>query len=107
MSEQLGFEQVLWKRTAVDRDKRGELTAAIKVKSSRDQFFAGSAFSQDQNSAVGISHSFDHLKNRLHRRRTANDLTELIFLLQLLAQVNGLAYRSVVGKRALNTESEL
>ena len=62
---------------------------------------------QHQNRAVGIRDALDHLEHFLHLRRVADDLAELIFLLELFAQVGGLAHGRVVRKGALHAQLQL
>ncbi len=107
MTEQLGLKQVLGQGTAIDRNERRELPAAVEVQRAGDQFLAGAALAENQDRAVGVRHALDHFEHGLHGRRVADDLVELVFALELFLQVGVLGNGVVVGKRALNREAQV
>ena len=53
VAEQLGLEEVLWNRGAVDRDKRGVGARAQRVQRAREEFLAGAALPFEQDGRVG------------------------------------------------------
>src|SRR2546426_12639295 len=107
MAEKLRFQKVLRDGGTIHWHKRSELTAAVEMKRPGDQFLARAAFSADQNRAVRVCNPFDHFEDFLHPGRGADDLTELIFFLELFAEVNILGNRIVIGERSLNSQTEL
>ena len=60
VSEQLGLEQVLGDRRAVDGDEAA-LAAALLVDGAREQFLAGAACAEQHHGHVGASHPLDGL----------------------------------------------
>jgi len=66
MAEELGFQQVLRNRAAVDADKRTLGTGRAVVDLSRDEFFACAGFARDHHRDVRPSHPFDLAKDLLH-----------------------------------------
>jgi hypothetical protein len=71
------------------------------------QLLPRAALPEHQDRAVGIGDALDHLEHLLHLGRAADDLAELVFLLELLAQVSRLRHRRVVRKRPLHAQLEL
>ena len=76
VTEQLRFEQRFGKCTAVDRDKRLFGTRAQIVDRPGDQFFSGSALAGDQDRRLHLGDGLDHLKDRVHLRRSADDVLD-------------------------------
>src|SRR3974390_1591122 len=107
MPEQFGFQKVFRQGTAVNGNEGSELAAAVEVQRASNQLLASAALAENEHGAVGVGHPLDHFEYFLHRGRTADDLAELVFLLELLAQIGRLGERSVVGKRALDAQFEL
>ena len=87
VTEQLGLEQVLRQRAAVDRDEWLMLPVAVEMQRARDQFLAGAAFALDQNRAVGVGDLVDQIVNLLHLLARADDVLEPVFVLELLPQI--------------------
>src|SRR5262245_61289850 len=107
MAEQFGLEEVFREGAAVDGDEGGELAEAVEVQRLGDEFLAGAALAEDQNRAVGIRDALDHAEDGLHFRGAADDLTELIFFLELFTEVNVFGDGLVVREGALDGELEL
>src|SRR4029079_19337842 len=59
VSEELGFEQRLWNRRAVDRDERPVRAPAERVQRARDQFLACAALAEQQHRRVGRGRAVD------------------------------------------------
>ena len=72
VAEQLGLEQVLGDRRAVDRDERPVGARAERVQRAREQLLAGAALAFEQHRRVGRRRAVQrqrHLLQRRHRRR--------------------------------------
>ena len=106
MAEKLRFEQIFGQGAAIDRDERRELAAAVEMQRPRDQFLSGAALAQHQDRAVGVGHAPDEFEYLLHLRRAADDLVELVFLFELLAEISGFRDRGFVGESALHAKPQ-
>ncbi|MNX96249.1 hypothetical protein D3C86_1285590 [compost metagenome] len=73
VTEQLGLDQVLGNRAAVDRNKGFTVTLGLPVQSAGHQLFAGAAFTANQN-------------RRLSGRQFAQQLTQLAYRLTVAQQ---------------------
>ena len=74
VAEQLGLEQVLGHRAAVDRDERLVLARARAVNRAREQLLAGARFARDQHARVGVRDHARLLQARFHGRAARDDL---------------------------------
>ena len=83
VAEQLGLEECLRNRAAVERDKTVRSPGAVVVNGARDDLLAGSGFSGDQNRAVRSRHGLEQMKQLLHRPAAPQDAAELIALFEL------------------------
>src|SRR5688572_22505078 len=83
------------------------MPATVEMQRARHQFLAGAALAEHQNGAVGVGHALHQSENLLHIGRGSDDLVELIFILELLAQVDVFRNGLVVGKSALHARFEL
>ena len=86
VAEDLGFEQVLWNRAAVERDEPLPAPRAGVMNRARDDFLAGAGLASDQNRARRARDGLERLKQIAHRPAAADDALEAVSLLQLLAQ---------------------
>jgi len=59
VAEQLGFDQLVGNRTAVDGDKRRVLTRAVIVNRAGNQFLARAGFADDEGGRIGRRNPFD------------------------------------------------
>src|SRR5207237_153845 len=66
-SEQLGLEQGLDQRGAIDRDERPAAPQAAVVDLSRDELLADATLALEQNGEVGRGDAFDRGTKRAHR----------------------------------------
>jgi hypothetical protein len=53
VAEELGFEEILGNRAAVERDEAVRAPRAVVMNRPRDDFLSGAGFAGDQNRAVG------------------------------------------------------
>ena len=95
VAEQLGFDQLLGNRRAIDFDKCPVAAQARGVQRARDQFLARAAFPVDQDAPVGGSRQRDLLAQSAHRNGIA---------LQLRAAAEFLAKLPVFLRQAVNFE---
>ena len=86
VAEDLGFEQVLRDRAAVERDELLPAPRARVMDRARHDFLAGAGFAADQNRARRARDGLERLKQIAHRPTAADDAFEAVALLQLLAQ---------------------
>src|SRR5215471_1521420 len=106
MTKKLRLQQVFRQSAAIDRYERSELTPAIEVQCACDQLLACPAFAKNENRAVGIRHTIDHIKDSLHGWRSADDFVEFVLFLELFAQVSRLVNRRFVSQCALDAQAE-
>ena len=86
MSEHFRFHQVFWNGATVDGDKRFILQGTIVMNGFGHDFFSGSGLPCDQNIGRRLGNAFDHIVNRMHRRRVADDILETVFFGQLFTK---------------------
>ncbi len=83
VAEELGFEQFLGNRPAVDGDEHPVRPAAVVVKGPGDQLLAGAALAGDQHGAVGICDLLDHVEDTPQSRAGSDDVLEAVALVEL------------------------
>src|SRR6185436_17184045 len=86
VAEELGLEQVLGNRRAVDRDKRPVVARAERVEGAREQLLAGAALALEEHRRVGGGGAVQRHRDLLQLRVVADDLRRAAALRQLLAQ---------------------
>src|SRR5262249_34330227 len=74
VAEELGLEQVLRHRAAIDRDERLILARARPVDRAREQLLARAGLARDQHASVGAGDHPRLLEARLDRRAARDDL---------------------------------
>src|SRR5580692_4869732 len=79
MPEKFALQQILWNRSAIDRNERLEATIAVMMNRPRDQLLAGAAFAGDHYRCVAMRDAAHHLEDLLHRLGLA-DQAVLILL---------------------------
>ena len=72
------------------------LAVAVKMQSARDELFAGPAFANDQDRAVGVRHFPDQIVNVLHVLACADDVFELVAIFEFFPEINVLAQRRLI-----------
>ena len=87
MAEQLGLEQRLGDRAAVERHEPVHPARAVVVDGARDDFLSRSGLTGDEERAVRGRDGLQQLKQVSHRAALADDPFEPIALLELRAQV--------------------
>ena len=85
--EELGLEQVLLQRRAVDLDERARRSVRVVVDRAGDQFLARARFAADQHRRVAARHLLHDAEHLLQRAARADDAVEIIEVLLLVAQV--------------------
>jgi len=74
--EQLGFDEVLRDRAAIDCDECAARTRAALVNRAGDEFLAAPRLAGDENCRLGRRHFFDHSVDILHDSRAAIESAE-------------------------------
>ena len=87
VAEQLGLEQRLGNRAAVQRDEPMHAPRAVVVNRARHDFLAGAGLAGDQNRAVGRRDGLEQLEEPRHRPALADDAFEPVALFELRAQI--------------------
>ena len=94
VTEQLGFEQRLGDRAAVDRDEPLLAPRAALVDRAGHHLFAGAGLARDQHRRAGRRHRVDQLVERPHRRALANHGAQAEALVQLLPEIGVLVLQA-------------
>ena len=84
--EQFAFNQGGGNGGAIDGDERTFSSRAVVVQGLRDQFLAGSAFTENQHRAVHRGGTLNLGENLLHLAGLSDDLVQPEFLVQTPAQ---------------------
>ena len=72
VAEEFGFEQMIGKSGAVDRNHPGRRPVARHVQRARGYFLAGAGFAGDQNGGAAVADQFDDFDYFTHRRAGAD-----------------------------------
>ena len=107
VAEQLGLEQRLGDRAAVDGDERLVGARRQVVQRARDQLLAGAALAGDEHRGLGRRDPAHQLEHPLHRRRLADQAVEAEAPLQLGAQLEVVAHQRALLERALDDDVDL
>ena len=107
VAEQLGLEQRLGNRAAVERDEPLRAPRAVVMNRARDDFLAGAGFAGDQDRARRRRHGFEQLKQRAHGGAAADEPLELVALLQLRAQIRVLGLEPALLERGVQRVQQL
>ena len=87
VAEQLALDQRLRQRRAADLEKRLLGAGRVVVQRVRDQLLAGARFAADEDGGVGARHLLDLLVRLLHGPAGADDVAEVVALLQLALEL--------------------
>ena len=88
VTEELGFEQRLGNRAAVDRDEPMHVPRTVLMNRARDHFLAAARFASDENRAAGRRDGFEQLEQPGHRAALADDaLLKPVPFLELRTEV--------------------
>ena len=87
VAEQLGLEQVLLQRRAVDLDERAVRAVGIVVDRAGDELLAGARLAADQHGRIAPRHLLHDRQHLLQRAAGAHDVVEVVDVLLLVAQV--------------------
>ncbi len=107
VTEELGLEEMLGQRRAVDRHERLARARAVGVDGARDQLLARAGLAEDQDVRLRprrLLHQLEHLR---HGGAAAHDVLEAQGLLELLAQVSVLDLEAPVPEGALGRDAKL
>src|SRR5215510_10649462 len=77
MAEKFALDERLRNRTAVDRDKRFICSGAVKMNRPRDELFAGTAFTGDQNVGAAGRYFLNQLINLFDTAALPNHSLEM------------------------------
>ena len=102
VAEQLGLEQRLGDRAAVDRHEPLRAARAVVVNGARDELLAGAGLAGDENRAAGLRHGLEQLEQLPHHLALADDALEAVPLLELLAQVGVLGAQPALLERRVD-----
>ena len=83
VAEELGLEQRLGNRRAVDLDERHVALRAAVVDGPRDQLLAGAGLAGDEHGALGLRHPLGAADDVLHRPASADDAVVVELLVAL------------------------
>jgi hypothetical protein len=95
VAEELALEEVLRQRAAVDRNERIVRPAAAVMDRPRDELLPRAALAADENRAVGIGHLVHEAEHPLDLLALADDLLEIVPLLELLLEKYVLVFHPV------------
>ncbi len=107
ITEQFAFQQRVGKRPAIHRNKRRVGARAVDVDGLGDEFLSSSAFSGDQDGAVGSADNFDHLEELLHLLTLANQIAHPVNLAKLAAKVGVFFAEPAILQRAVDNQLQL
>ena len=107
VTEQLGLEQRLGNRAAVERDEPLGAAGAVVMNRARDDFLAGAGLAGHENRARRRRDGFEQLKERAHRRAAADEPLELVALLQLRAQIRVFRFEPALLERRVQRVQQL
>ena len=97
VTEELALEQRIGQRAAVLGDEALVLARPGVVDRAGHQVLAGARLAEEQHRRVGLGDLLHHLEDPSHRRAGADDLVEGVLPLDLLAQVDVLGAKPLVG----------
>ena len=107
VAEQLGLEQALGDRRAVDLDQRPLALGAAGVDGAGDQLLAGAGLAGDQRRALGLRDQAGGAHRLLHQAAAADDAVVVEVLVALGEQVAVLAAQALVLDRPLDHHHQL
>ena len=107
VAEQLGLEQRLRNRRAVDRDERAVGARAERVQRPREQLLAGAALAFEQHGRVGRRGAVQRQRHLLQLRILADDLRRAAPLRELLLQEDVLGRQAPLRERALDHQQQM
>jgi len=82
VTEELAFEKAVGDGDAIELYERQAFAAAVIVDGLRNELFAGTALSDDQDGNVGVGDFLDDFKNFLHRAAAADDILEIVLFVE-------------------------
>ena len=95
VTEQRGFQQVRRHRAGIDRDEGPVAPRRIQVDRLGDQFFAGAALALQQNGGAAGRDLRHQVENPQHGLALADDVFEVVALLQRALELDVLFFRSM------------
>ena len=107
VAEQLGLQELLGQRGAVDGHERLGGALAVGVDGPRDELLARPGLAQDEDVGLRPRRLLDQLEDAHHGRAAPDDVLEAERLLELLAQVAILALERALPQRAVDGDAEL
>ena len=107
VAEELGLEQVLGNRRAVDRDKRAVGARAERVQRAREQLLAGAALAFEQHRRVGAGRALQRDRHLLQLRVLADDLRRAAARGELLFEQDVLGGQAPLRERALDHQQQM
>src|SRR5688500_951791 len=96
MTKELGLEESLWDRAAVDRDEALLPAWTRLVNRARHHFLAGAGLTGDQNSRRCRRNRLDGLKHRAHPGASTDHRAEAVALIQLLPEIRVFVLQSTL-----------
>src|SRR5207344_1209538 len=104
---ELALEERLGERGAVDRHERALAAAAVRVDRLGDQFFSGAALARDEHRRVRRRDAHDAAEHLADDTGPADDVLELVAILELAREDRDLAGEAPVLQRFLDFDEEL
>ena len=107
VAEQLGFEQRLRDRRAVDLDERHVALRAAVVDGARHELLAGTGLAGDEDGALGFRDPLGAENDLLHHPAPADDAVVIELLVALAAQIAILGAQLLMVERPADHDEEL
>jgi hypothetical protein len=107
VSEQLGLQELLGQRGAIDRHEGPGRPGAVGVNGAGDELLSRAGLAQDQDVRLRARRLPDELEDLGHGGATTDDVLQTQHLLELLAQVPVLEVQLTVTQGAFHRHREL
>src|SRR3982074_3433363 len=95
MAEQRRFQQLRWHGTGVDWNEWPVAAGRVGVNRLRDEFLPRTALALNENGGTARSNLGDQVEEAEHRLALADDIFEVVALLQGALKLNDLFFRTV------------
>src|SRR5207244_30333 len=86
VAEELGLEERLGERRAVDREERRRAPRAVEVDRLRDELLPRAGLALDQHGDLRVGHLVEDREERAHGGRAADDVGVVVLRLELAAR---------------------
>ncbi len=107
VAEEGGFEELGWHGTGVDRNEWAIAARRVGMDSLGDELFAGAAFALNENGGAAGRDLGDEVEEAKHRLALADDVFEVIALLEGALELNDLFFGAMTGDGGANVGEQL